>query len=325
MKNKNSRAGKKEKYAKPAGLAAILFIGIIIGLVIAGYAYGAAASITQQQASEKTLAYINTALHGRAVAKIVSINESSGLYSMDIDVGGTRYNSFMTRDGKMLFPSGINLDGRENTVPAENGAASVPKSDKPKVELFVMSFCPYGVQAEGFMNPVADLLGSKIDLKVRFIAQAGSDINSVQSLHGAAEAREDLRQLCIMKNYPDKYWKYISSFNGNCYPIYRNDTALDSCWKNSASSAGIDSAKIDSCVNTDSLALIKADEQAAGAYGVSGSPSLVINGATYNGARTSEGFKNAICSAFNNPPTECGQSAGTASQAASAAPSGGCG
>jgi len=305
--------------------AVMLVAGILAGYLLSGVS-GPSAAISQEQASEKTLSYINSALQGQASAKMVSINESNGLYIMDIDVGGTKYNSFMTKDGKLLFPSGISLDGQKNAVSAgNNNAAAIPKSDKPKVELFVMSFCPYGVQAEEYMKPVADLLGNKAEIKVRFIAQAGSDINSVQSLHGAAEANEDLRQICIMKNYPDKYWNYLSSFNGNCYPIYKNATALESCWKNSAANAGIDSAKIESCVSADSLALLKADEQAAGAYGVSGSPSLMINGATYGGARTSEGFKSAICSAFNNPPAECGQNVGTAAQAASAAPSGGCG
>jgi len=349
-----SRTQKRRNYfVLPA---AMLVIGIITGYFLSGVSGNSSAAITREQASEKAVAYINSALQGKAVAKMVSINESSGMYSMDIDVGGTKYNSFMTRDGKMLFPSGINL---EQTVgqPANSGSANaIPKSDKPKAELFVMSFCPYGVQAEDIMKPVADLLGSKTEIKVRFISQVFNneeEINAyadslkrnnpsvtveqikatslklnnayIISLHGAAEAKEDLRQLCMIKNYPDKYWNYLSSFNGNCYPIYKNDTALDSCWKSSASSAGIDSAKIDSCVNADSLALLKLDEQAAGAYGVSGSPTLIINGAAYGGARSSDGFKSAICSAFNNPPAECGQKIGTASQAASAAPSGGCG
>jgi predicted DsbA family dithiol-disulfide isomerase len=88
---------------------------------------------------------------------------------------------------------------------------------------------------------------------------------------------------------------------------------------------GIDSAKIDSCVNADSLSLLKLDEQAAGAYGVSGSPSLMINGAKYNGARSSEDYKSAICSAFNNPPAECEQGIGAVSQPVDEAPHEGCG
>ena len=344
---------RKLKAGKLVLPLAMLVAGILVGYLISA---GASASITKEQASERALEYINSVLQGQASAKMISMNESSGLYSMDIDVGGTKYNSFMTKDGKLLFPSGINLE-RQAAQPAETGSgAETPKSDKPKAELFVMSFCPYGVQAEGFMKPVADLLGSKADIKVRFIAQVFNNeeeinaytdslkrnnpsvtteqikatslkLNSayIISLHGSAEAKEDLRQLCIIKNYPEKYWNYLSAFNKNCYPIYKNDTALDSCWKSSASTAGIDSAKIESCVNADALALINADEQAAAAYGVSGSPTVIINGAAYNGARSSEGFKSVICSSFNSLPSECSQNIGTESQAASTAPTGGCG
>ncbi len=307
-----------------------LAAGLLAGYLLSGASgNSSAAAITQAQASAKALDYINSAVQGQAAVKLVSINESNGLYNLQIDVGGQLYNSFMTKDGKLLFPSGINLDAQ---IPAANSgnsagannAASIPKSDKPSVELFVMSFCPYGVQAEDLMKPVADLLGKKADIKVRFITKSGDNINSIQSLHGAVEAKEDLRQICIIKNYPDKYWSYLATFNKNCYPLYRNETALDSCWKNSAAAQGIDSAKIESCVNSDGLALIKSDEQAANSYGVSGSPTLIINGNQYNGARSSEGYKNAICSAFNNPPAECSQNVGTASQANNA-PAGGCG
>lgn len=327
MKNESNHKNKA-KQGRRIRLVAVFAIGIMAGLILEGYFYSGgkcmiAASISQQQASEKTLNYINSELQGQATAKLISINESNGLYSMNIDVGGKKYISFITKDGKVLFPSGINL---ESAAQAENNLdKAIPKSGKPKVELFVMSFCPYGVQAENQMKPVADLLGDKIDLKVRFIAQAGNDISSIQSLHGPAEAKENLRQLCMMKNYPEKYWDYLSVFNTDCYPVYRNDTALDSCWKSSAASAEIDAAKIESCVGADSLALIKIDEQAANSYGVSGSPTLIINGATYSGSRSSEDFKNAICSAFNNLPAECNQEIGDATQAVNEAPHAGCG
>lgn len=38
---------------------------------------------------------------------------------------------------------------------------------------------------------------------------------------------------------------------------------------------------------------------------------LVINGVQYTGGRTSEGYKQAICEAFNSPPEACGQTLGS--------------
>ncbi|MBU3941884.1 MAG: hypothetical protein KKF74_03150, partial [Nanoarchaeota archaeon] len=48
----------------------------------------------------------------------------------------------------------------------------MPKKDKPEVELFVMSHCPYGTQIEKGMLPVARLLGDKIDFNIRFCSYA---------------------------------------------------------------------------------------------------------------------------------------------------------
>ncbi len=211
-----------------------------------------------------------------------------------------------------------------NPSQPEPGATNVPKTDKPAVELFVMSFCPYGVQAEDAMKPVVDLLGGKADIKVKFIASVGGTTpDTVQSLHGPPEAMEDLRQVCIRQNYDyAKFWTYVSEIDANCYSIYRDAAQMDACWKAAALKAGIDAAAVDSCVNASSVNLIKADEATANGYGVSGSPTLIINGVKVQPSRTPEGYKQAVCSAFTTPPAECQQvlEGGSAQQ-----PAGGCG
>ena len=63
--------------------------------------------------------------------------------------------------------------------------------------------------------------------------------------------------------------------------------------------------------------LLKADEELTDKYGVTGSPTLIINGVDYSGARTSEAYKQAICSAFKTAPAECNQSLSTTGTAAS--------
>ena len=61
------------------------------------------------------------------------------------------------------------------------------------------------------MKPVADLLGTKADIKVRYIATINGDsVDSVRSLHGISEAKEDLRQICVAKNSPQKFWSYLT-------------------------------------------------------------------------------------------------------------------
>jgi len=205
-------------------------------------------------------------------------------------------------------------------------ATEIAKTARPTVDLYVMSFCPYGTQAENLMKPVFDLLGTKADFKIRFITSiSGNTIDSIQSLHGTNEVKEDLRQVCIMKNYDaTTYWNYLMTFNSNCSSLINDATALDTCWKNTATQAGIDTAAIQTCANsTDAFNLMKADEQLTTQYGIQGSPTLLINEVQYSGSRSSSAFQQAICSAFTTAPAECSQT--ISSSATTSVSSGACG
>jgi glutaredoxin len=193
------------------------------------------------------------------------------------------------------------------------------KSARPTVDLYVMSFCPYGTQAETAMGPVVDLLKSKADIRIRYLTTiSGTTVDSVTSLHGPAEAKEDLRQICINKYYPEQYWSYVNAFNQQCYPSWRNATVLDSCQKNTTAALSIDSAKIDTCAEgSEGITLLKADEAAAGNDHARVSPMLFINGVLYSGARTPDAYKQGICNAFETVPAECSTVVSSSSASAS--------
>lgn len=224
--------------------------------------------------------------------------------------------SYLTTDGKEFILNTLNVDEITSEADAKRGGGNqasqgsqeIPKSDKPLVELFVMAFCPYGVQAEGAMAPVVDLLGDKADIEIRYIASASGDsLDSIKSLHGNIEGVEDARQLCVAENYDkDTLWDYISNINKDCYPVYtKGESVYNECWQKAAKDVGINVSKIDSCLDAQGVDLIKEADSIASKYGVTGSPSLVINGVKYNGSRSSEAYKTAICNAFNNSPEEC--------------------
>jgi len=280
-----------------------------------------------QDAAKKAIDFINNNVVQTGKVELVSVKEFSGMYEVITTYQGQQIPIYVTKDGSALFLSQPLNTSQVIPTETENTstASEIPKTEKPTVDLYVMGFCPYGVQAENTMKPVFDLLGTKADIKVHFIASVtGTTVDSVQSLHGATEAQEDLRQVCIMKNYDQKtYWTYLMEIDNNCYGKIdtRNATALDACWKAAATKAGIDASKIDTCSkSSEGLDLLKADEQLANSNGVTGSPTLIINGVTYNGARTSEDFKNSICSGFTTQPAECSQTlSSTGTQA-----SGGC-
>jgi hypothetical protein len=278
----------------------------------------------QNQIANKTVDFINENIisGGGDIASVDSVSETSGILNITVLYQDRQIPVYATTDGKYLILPGAGVIDMDVPLPqaeeTEEQPTETPKTETPEVQLFVMAFCPYGIQAENAMKPVVDLLGSKADIQIHFITNVGGTTpDSVQSLHGAPEAQEDLRQVCIMKYYNQStFWNYLMDINANCSGSYSNNATYDPCWRNAATKVGIDVSKIDICSKgSEGVDLLKADDDISSAYGVSGSPTLIINDALYSGARTPDAFKEGICVAFITEPTECSQNLSTTSAA----------
>jgi hypothetical protein len=305
---------------KPEQAGPVLFgkgmIAVIIGIVIILVAVLAAGMMQAGQGTvvppadcgQKTITYVNNNLVQQGTsATLVSVTENKGLYELKIQYQSQDGTLYTTKDCTLLFTSALNMTAGSGVQQAQKTTQAPVKSARPAADLYVMSFCPYGTQAETVMSPVVDLLKSKADIRIRFITTiSGTTVDSVDSLHGPAEANEDLQQICINKYYPDKFWSYLNTFNEQCYPSWQTATALASCRKNTTAALSIDSAKIDTCAQgAEGLALLRADETASANDRATASPMLFINGVQYSGARTPEAFKQAICNSFDTAPAEC--------------------
>ncbi len=311
----------------------IAIIGIIVVIVILlAYGFtqglpGQGAVVPPQACAEKTLRYVNdNFVAPGSSASLTSVTENRGIYEVKIGYQGQAMTIYTTRDCSSLFTNRIDMTataGGSGNGPAQAAAAPI-KTERPVAELFVMAFCPYGTQAESVMKPVAALIGSKADIHVRYITTiTGTTVGSVRSLHGPSEAQEDLRQICILKKNPEKFWEYIEIFNDACYPQYQNADKLDACWRNVTSSLGIDVKSIETCASGgEGLTLLKADESLSNSYKASASPTLIINGQKFSGPRTPDAYKQAICDRFVTPPAECST---TLPAVTGAVASGGCG
>jgi len=243
-------------------------------------------------------------------AKIKDIAEESGVYKITVSVGSQDVVSYISKDGKEFFPQAIDMDtagktASSSSTPTPTANQSVSKNDKPSVELFVMSYCPYGLQMEKGILPVVELLGTKINFSLKFVDY---------SMHGDKEIQENMTQYCIGQQSFGKLDSYL-----NCF-VKAGDSAA--C----LSSAKIDTAKLNSCISaidTQFKITQTAKDQSAwisgqyppfniyqtdnAKYNVSGSPTLVINGTTVSANRDPQSLFNLICSGFNNPPSECSQ------------------
>jgi hypothetical protein len=341
--NDNQPKGKQGTQDQP-----IISIGLIAGIcvilaVIALFIFfiitsgpGASTTIAPQTCGQTVTSYLNANLVQEGTsALLVAVAEKNGVYQITTRYQGRDIQLYATKDCALLFTNTIPIAGAggcatqggtcAGTQPSQIPTPADPvKSSRPAVDLYVMSFCPYGVQAETAMLPVADLLGKKADIAVRYIATIqGSSIDTVQSLHGKSEAKEDARQLCMARHFPDKFLRYLSVFNEQCYPISSDAARLESCQKNVTAVLGIPDATVEQCAaGSEGILLLKADETRSTANRVSGSPTLLINGQVYSGSRTPEAYKQAICAHFDVAPPECSM---TLSSQSAVSASGGCG
>ena len=290
-------------------LAVLAFVaGVLVTLLVATsgmFSPAGTTALSPQVCGEKTVQYINTnQITPGNSATLVAVREYHGIYAVDITYSSENVTVYTSRDCSLLFADAINMSTPKAGTSTQ---AAANKSARPEVDLYVMAFCPYGTQAETAMKPVVDLLGSDAEFHVRYITSVrGSTPASVQSLHGPAEAQEDLRQVCINKQYKRQYWDYLQLFDQQCYSVAGSSAALAACRQNVTASLGMDDGAITSCAagNT-TVSTLAADEAAADTAGAQGSPTLVINGVTYNGARTPEAYKEAVCNSFTIPPASC--------------------
>ena len=284
----------------------IIFLSLLLALLVSGCSLTIptskrAKALKPEEAKAAAEKFINeNLLPSNIKATINSATLEGDVYNISLDVEGKNYTSYMTKDGSKFFQSGIDMATASQSEQAAGAQASqadanVPKSDKPKVELFVMTHCPYGLQAEKGILPVFAALGDKIDASIKFVSYF---------MHGDQEEQETYNQVCIRQEQAVKFNDYL-----NCFTI-EGDSAK--C----ATQAGIDKAKLSGCVAGKAKTYYAADSALNEPYGVSGSPTLVINGVQSEAGRDAASYLAGICAAFNNAPAECGQQLSSASPAA---------
>lgn len=242
-----------------------------------------------------------------SIIELKTVEKYHGLVKATINVDGEDIELFITQDGKIGFIQPIIMD-------KELAKKKYPKSDDVDVKLFTMSYCPFGNDAENAIIPVEVLLRNDVEIEPHYVIYSNYPSEELQqdycwdpqgkycSMHGLSELRQNVRELCIYKYNKDSFWKYIEMVNTEC----TNDD-IESCWTKPADTLKIDTAKIQTCLKEEGLKLLAEEKALNEQYNVQGSPTILINEEEYEGERTPEAYKSAICSAFNKEPKSCSQ------------------
>ena len=297
-------------------VAAGLFV-LIAGVGIWGVSNAKGSSTDVQQLAEDMVEFVNLHLLQGQTASLEGVGEVHGVVQLNLSIGGKSYTSYATKDGSLFFVSGISVDAMQRETPAPSPKPDVPKSDRPVVELFVISHCPFGTQMEKGLLPVLELLGERIDFQLKFVNYA---------MHGEKEVIEQTYQYCIQKEFPDKLEPYLHCFldkadrEGCLDKVGIDRSALEECYRATDEQYNITGLFADRSTWSGGrfppYPIYDADNAK---YGVRGSPTLVINGRQVSTARDPASLLATICAAFNSPPEEC------STQLSSATPSPGFG
>ncbi len=299
-------------------LVFLIPIGLILITGIFLYFGQNSNNLSADQAADKAISYLNNnILPAGITASLIEIVEQGTVYKIRLEVEGTEYQSYISKDGQYLFPDGYDLN-----IDKQEFNQEISKQERPDVKLFIMSYCPFGLQTQKMFLPVYDLLKDKAEIGVYFV-------NYI--MHDKQEIDENLTQYCIQKEEREKYSDYLSCFVGdgdaqNCLLEAKiNETNLTNCIENTDEQFSIYSQYQDrDSWLSGKYPKFDVHDLLNQKYGVGGSPTMVINDVMIvskqsncpsekecliipDFERSPENFKELICQTFISQPEECSE------------------
>lgn len=187
---------------------------------------------------------------------------------------------------------------------------------KNRLDVFVMSQCPYGVMGLNAMKEVLAAFEGEMEFGVHYIG-AERD-GEIVSMHGPAEVAEDIREICAMKHYPQKL-KFMD------YVWCRNQEIQSADWQKCTGDNGIATKMIETCsTGGEGKKLLAEDIKLAQGMKIGGSPTWLVNNRyAFNGIAAGEiqakfcaqnpGLKGCSATLSSGPPKgmpqggSCGQ------------------
>lgn len=261
-------------------------------------------SMPAEEAVKVALDFVNQEMLPEGIeASLSGAISENGIYVFNLEVQGEEFPAYITQDGKILFPQGIDLDevlAQEQAQSSVQSCSDVEKQNKPVLEAYVVSYCPYGLQMQRILTEVVNQMPAlQENIKIRYIGEvAGGEITS---MHGEEEAQENLRQICLREEQANKFFPYLFCF------IKEGKT--DDCLKD----IQVEQSKLTACMTDKNRGVkyAKEDFELGKQYGITGSPSLILSGKGANefnfGGRTAQAVKTLLCCGFTEEPSSCSQ------------------
>ena len=166
-----------------------------------------------------------------------------------------------------------------------------------ELRLFMMSHCPYAVFMIQQVAPILKELGERVRLRVDFIgSQREGVLTSMFKEEGVAG---DIAMRCVAEH--SERWLEIFACQG------KDRLNAVKNWRECGAKLGLPVDRVQQCIDSgEGRALLSDSYDAAKAAGAKGSPTLMIDGVIYNGARRVRALRAAFCEGLGAPrPVAC--------------------
>lgn len=240
-------------------------------------------------------------------ATVTSKGTAYNLYLLDVDINtDTSIESFISKDGRFFFPQHLDIEEIMSDNPfamdQELPEVDLIKTDRPVVEMFVMTLCPYGTQIQKGILPVLEVIGNDIDFSQKYVDYAMRDME---------EINENLLQYCLEKENFNEFTSYLECFlvNGEsetCFnQVVSNPTNINNCITETDEEFKITENYENKVGWRGNFPSFNVHLTEVNRYGIAGSPGLVINGQEVPAYRSPAELLEVICDAFIEKPSAC--------------------
>jgi len=264
---------------------------LIISVFTNGFSFQK--KLSKEEVKDKAEAYINALMKGQATAAIQEITEENDLYRIKLDVGGRVYDSYVSKDGQLLFPQAMNMT---QELPAEQPPAEQadlsnvdmtdddPAKGNDNAPVTIVEFsdfqCPFC--AKFYTQTLPQIEEEYIKTGKARLVYRDFPLDSHKNSQKAAEASE-----CA--DDQGKFWEMHNIMFDN------QDSIGVSSLKKYAENIGLDTAKFNECLDSGKYqAEVQKDLADGQKYGVTGTPAFFINGRLVSGAQPFDVFKGII-------------------------------
>ncbi len=283
-------------------LSGVLVVLLLLSVFTQGFSFGAdgsssADSISLSEAEEIVQDYVNTyLLPAPYTAGLIDSEDVGDLYRVTLSVSGQEIDSYITKDGDLFFPQGLELEDTE-----EESEEEVEYEEVDRVDVSIDDDAYKGdwdapVTIVEFSDYECPFCGKFYEETLPYIDENYIDTGLVRLVFRdlTLSIHEEAEPAAIAAECAGEQGNYFGMHND----LFENQDDLgEELYLELARNLGLDIDEFSECLEDEDgemAAEIAADAADGESYGVSGTPAFFVNGELISGAQSYEVFEEAI-------------------------------